>query len=262
MTRDSARSDWSRRLGHARGGVNPTSRARRSRHRARKFHRSPAAGADLAAFAALNAARVLDVPTGTPARPDSRSPCESDHLHALASGIGEICALVRRFVGAPAAIGALLLAGAAKAADLLVGTAPNRDGAMLEFRLQAENRRDVVGGRIYLGEFEYEISRVSRLGLIGARRFVRGDDARRGRYAEFLVVASSFSEQTAVGKPWIAARAAYGCDRPYNTYVGFYRVEGEAAVKALGPIPYPDLAEDLSRSQHSHVACFVARPPG
>jgi len=202
MTRDSARSDWSRRLGHARGDVNPTSRGRRSR------------------------------------------------------------ILPARFVGAPAAIGALLLAGAAEAADLLVGTAPNRDGEMLEFRLEAENRRDVVGGRVYLGEFEYEISRVSRLGLIGARRFVRGDDAGRGRYAEFLVVASSFSEQTAVGKPWVAARAAYGCDRPYNTYVGFYRVEGEAAVKALGPIPYPELAEDLSRSQHSHVACFVARPPG
>ena len=168
----------------------------------------------------------------------------------------------RRLGATSAAIAALLLAGAAQAAELLVGTAPNGDGAMVEFRLEGENRRDVVGGRIFLGAFEYEISRVSRLGLIGARRFVGGDDAGQGRYAEFLVVASSFSDQTAVGKPWVAARAAYGCDRPYNTYVGFYRVEGEAAVKALGPIPYPDLAEDLSRSQHSHVACFVARPPG
>ena len=167
-----------------------------------------------------------------------------------------------RLVGAPAAIAALLLGGAAGAAELLVGTAPNGDGATIEFRLEAENRRDVVGGRIFLGEVEYEISRVSRLGLLGARRFVAGEDVGGGRFAEFLVVASSFSEQTAVGKPWVAARAAYGCDSPYNTFVGFYRVEGEAAVKALGPIPYPDLAGDLSRSQHSYVACFVARPPG
>ena len=42
------------------------------------------------------------------------------------------------------------------------------------------------------------------------------------------------------GKPWLAAREAYGCDEPYNTYFAFYRVEGEAAVKSLGPIPYPD----------------------
>lgn len=167
-----------------------------------------------------------------------------------------------RFARAPAAIAALLLAGAAEAAELLVGTAPNGDGATIEFRLEAENRRDVVGGRIFLGEVEYEISRVSRLGLLGARRFVTGGDAGGKRFAEFLVVASSFSEQTAVGKPWVAARTAHGCDSPYNTFVGFYRVEGEAAVKALGPIPYPELAEDLSRSQHSYVACFVARPPG
>ena len=73
---------------------------------------------------------------------------------------------------------------------------------------------------------------------------------------------SSYSEQTAVGKPWLAAREAYGCDRPYNAYLGLYRVEGEAAVKALGPIPYPDLAEDVSRSRHSHVSCFMAHPPG
>ena len=154
----------------------------------------------------------------------------------------------------------LLLAGAAAAAVLLVGAAPDSDGSMLAFRLEAENRRDVVGGRIVLGEIEYEISKVSRLGLTGARRFVEGGGA--GRYAEFLVFSSSFSQQTAVGKPWLAAREAYGCDEPYNTYLALYRVEGEAAVKALGPIPYPDLAEDLSRSQHSHVSCFMARPPG
>ena len=35
-------------------------------------------------FAALNAARVLDVLSSTPARPDSRSPCKYSHLRALA----------------------------------------------------------------------------------------------------------------------------------------------------------------------------------
>ena len=168
---------------------------------------------------------------------------------------------IRGYVGALVASVASLLAGAAPAAELLVGTAPDGDDSAVEFRLEAENRRDPVGGRIFLGESEYEISRVSRLGLVGARRFVTGAGDGRGRYAEFLVFASSYSEQTAVGKPWLAARAAYGCDRPYNTYLGFYRVEGEEAVKSLGPIPYPDLAEDLSRSHHSHVSCFMAHPP-
>ena len=186
-----------------------------------------------------------------------------DHVH---TGVNpeshgqRSCNRVCRPAGALVASAALLLGGAA-AADLLVGTAPDSDGSMLEFRLEAENRRDVVGGRIVLGEIEYEISRVSRLGLIGARRFVVGDGDGRGRYAEFLVFSSSFSEQTAVGKPWVAAREAYGCDEPYNTYLALYRVEGEAAVKSLGPIPYPDLAEGVTRSQHSHISCFMARPP-
>lgn len=169
---------------------------------------------------------------------------------------------MRRRTGTLAACAALLLASASQAAELLVGTAPDGGGSEVGFRLEAENRRDLVGGRIFLGDFVYEISRVSRLGLVGARRFVIGDDTGQGRYAEFVVFASSYSEQTAVGKPWIATREAYGCDRPYNTYLGLYRVEGEAAVKALGPIPYPDLAENVSRSQHSHVACFMAFPPG
>ena len=65
------------------------------RHLARISHQLTAADADLPIFAALNTARVLDVPTGTPARPDSRSPCEYRHLHALASRPGEKCGLTR-----------------------------------------------------------------------------------------------------------------------------------------------------------------------
>lgn len=155
----------------------------------------------------------------------------------------------------------VVLAGTAAAADLLIGTMPDGDGAEIGFGLEGEDRDDVVGGRILLGKTGYEISRVSRLGLIGARRFVVGGDAQEP-YAEFLVLSSSFSAQTAVGRPWVAAREAHGCDEPYNTFVALYRVEGDAAVKALGPIPYPELVENLSRSHDSRVLCFIARPPG
>ena len=188
----------------------------------------------------------------------STSSVRLDHVRA---GVKPGLARIRGCVGALVASVASLLAGAAPAAELLVGTAPDGDDSAVEFRLEAENRKDLVGGRIFLGESEYEISRVSRLGLVGARRFVTGAGG-QGRHAEFLVFASSYSEQTAVGKPLLAARAVYGCDRPYNTYLGFYRVEGEKAVKSLGPIPYPDLVEDLSHSHHSHVSCFMAHPPG
>ena len=187
-----------------------------------------------------------------------------DHVHAGVKRGRRDPAWSRRAhrgIGVVAASTVLFLAGATAAAELLLGPVPAADDATVQFRLEAESRQDLVGGRIFLGEFEYEISKVSRLGLVGARRFVTGDDDGLGRYAEFLVFSSSYSDKTAVGTPWLAAREAYGCDKPYNSYYGFYRVEGESAVKALGPIPYPDLAEDPSRSQHSHAACFMARLP-
>ena len=174
---------------------------------------------------------------------------------ALASRIGEISGL-----GLFAST-LVFLAGVAAAAELLVGTIPGDSGTSIGFGLEAEDGEAVVGGRILLGETAYEISRVSRLGLIGARRFVRGGDAQEP-YAEFLVLSSSFDEQTAVGKPWVAAREAHGCEERYNTFLALYRVEGEAAVEALGPIPYPELTENLPRSHDSRVFCFIARPPG
>ena len=84
---------------------------------ARISHRFTAADADLlelplasqarSDFAALNAARVLDprlliVGSSTPARPDSRSPCEISHLHVLASRIGEIFGLEGNSTSRPA----------------------------------------------------------------------------------------------------------------------------------------------------------------
>ena len=56
---------------------------------ARISHHLPAADADRPASTALNVARGLDVPSSTPARPDSRSPCRSRPLRALASRSGE-----------------------------------------------------------------------------------------------------------------------------------------------------------------------------
>ena len=55
---------------------------------ARISHQSPAADADPTASATLNAAKVLDVLSSTPARLDSRSPCRCRRLRALASRTG------------------------------------------------------------------------------------------------------------------------------------------------------------------------------
>ena len=249
---------------------------------ARMSHQPPAADADPTAAARL-ATRLDEVRIGAGRQrqghglddrrepgPDHRDRCwisrrdsgpdHRGHRRPSLMGLGPGCRDRRRARGLVASA-LMLLSGVAAAADLLVGTMPGGNGSEIAFRLEAEDRVSVTGGRVLLGEIEYEISRVSRLGLIGARRFVTGGGEREP-YAEFLVFSSSFSEQTAVGKPWVAAREAQGCEEPYNTYLALYRVEGEAAVKALGPIPYPALAEDPSLSQCSRVSCFMARPPG
>ena len=54
---------------------------------ARISHQVTAADTNMTTFAALNAARVLDVLSSTPARPDSRSPCKCSHLRALARNL-------------------------------------------------------------------------------------------------------------------------------------------------------------------------------
>ena len=72
-----------------------------------------------------------------------------------------------------------------------------------------------TSGSIVLGDRRYEISQVSRHGLVGARWFA----TEGGRYAEFLVFSSSYSDQTAVGTPWVAAREVSRCNEPYNAFV-------------------------------------------
>lgn len=155
---------------------------------------------------------------------------------------------------------ALLLPGEVASKELLSGAVPDGEGGAIVFRLDGESREKVVGGRILLGDGEYTIARVSRLGLIGAHRLGGGGDTGEERHVEYLVFSSSFSEQSATGKPWVAAESAHGCDEPYNSFVAIYRVEGEEALVALGPIPYGTLTEDVSHTADSRVLCFMARP--
>ena len=155
----------------------------------------------------------------------------------------------------------LLLPAEVVSKELLASTIPDGEGGTIAFRLDGESREKVVGGRILLGRAEYTIARVSRLGLIGAHRLGGGGDTGEERHAEYLVLSSSFSDQSATGTPWVAAESAHGCDEPYNSFVAMYRVEGEEALVALGPIPYRILTEDISRTADSRVLCFMARPP-
>lgn len=160
--------------------------------------------------------------------------------------------------------GAVLLAAAAAAAvtaaELLSARITVDDGGTLEFHLTGENRDQVIGGTIELGTRSFTITRVSRTGLIGARRAGTGEGG--VPFAEYAVFSSSFSMQTAVGQPWAAARSYVGCETPYNSFLAVYHVDEEKAIVALGPEPYPDLMEDASRSTGSSVYCFVSMPPG
>jgi len=148
---------------------------------------------------------------------------------------------------------------ATSAEELLSGRIVEDQGAVLVFRLLGESREDVVGGSIELGSNRYEITRVSRAGLIGASRF--GSDASNSPYGEFALFSSSFSLRTAIGQPWVAGRHYSGCDTPYNSFLAVYRVEGERAMGKLGRVPYPTLVEDVANSQTSRVYCFVSMPP-
>ena len=148
---------------------------------------------------------------------------------------------------------------ATSAAELLSGRIVEDEGAVLVFRLSGESREDVVGGVIELGPNRFEITRVSRAGLIGASRF--DIDASNAPFGEFAVLSSSFSLQTAIGQPWVVGRRYSGCDIPYNAFLAIYRVEGERAMGNLGGVPYPSLVEDLASSQRSRVYCFVSVPP-
>ncbi len=153
---------------------------------------------------------------------------------------------------------ALVLVGVeCAAAELLAGKFVNGGGAELGFSLQGESRKDIVGGEIRFGERVFRITGTSRLGLIGARRTIGTEP----QSAEFAVLSSSFSSQTATGQPWVAAERYHRCDQPYNSFLALYRVDDPAAVTELGPSPYPLLVEELDRSDQAEVFCFMSRPP-
>lgn len=154
----------------------------------------------------------------------------------------------------------VVVATTVSAAELLNARISTEDGEPVAFRLAGESREEVIGGTIELGSRSFTITDVSMRGLIGASRAGRGDDG--ATFAEYAVFSSSFSEQTAVGQPWAAARRYLGCEVPYNSFLAVYHVDGDEAVAALGPRPYPRLMDDESLSGRSDVYCFVSKPPG
>jgi hypothetical protein len=152
----------------------------------------------------------------------------------------------------------LLLAQQSVAAEeLLTGQLRTAAGQTLAFRVTGEDRENIIGGKLRIGDAEFVIAKQSRLGLIGAARFSRGGEREFGEYA---VLSSSFSDMTAVGEPWVKAREYVGCDKDYNTFVAVYRVYGVDAVNALGATPYGVFTDDLEAADESVVYCLISKP--
>ncbi len=147
----------------------------------------------------------------------------------------------------------VLLCGVVSAKDLLVGEVVMGDQTA-PFLLTGESRKDVIGGQIELGARAYTVAKVSIHGLIGGVRYGRTDNNRD--FGEFAVLSSSFSEQTAVGQPWVSAGSYADCDKDYNTFVALYRVYGKKQVEALGSSPYKNLTDDAKVADESEVYCF------
>ena len=125
------------------------------------------------------------------------------------------------------------------------------------FELNAESRQEVVGGEIRLGDKSWLIQKVSVHNLIGASMVSPDKKAK----AEYAVFSSSFSDQTAVGQPWVAARHYQGCDKTYNSFLAVYSVADEDKSRKLGAIPYSLLTESVNNSDDSTVYCFISKPP-
>lgn len=154
---------------------------------------------------------------------------------------------------------ACLIAGPAPAKELLSGVV-DTGTKEFTFSLTGEDRENVVGGNITLGDRVFKIAKVSRMGLIGAGRLVVAKTEKQ-RYGEFVTFSSSFSAQTATGQPWVAAQRYVNCDRAYNSFLALYKVVGQEALEVLGAIPYSALNKDTGASQESTVYCFMSNPP-
>lgn len=137
---------------------------------------------------------------------------------------------------------------------LLEGTIGVGAGPPLLFQLRGESREDVVGGEMAVGAEHFDVQKVSIHQLLGAV----SDTVEKTKYAVF---SSSYSAQTAVGVPWVAAEISHGCEEDYNSFVAIYTVSGKPVGAPIEPGPYAELMESLTASQDSVVYCFLAMPP-
>ena len=150
-----------------------------------------------------------------------------------------------------------LLAFNASAETLLAGKVLLANQQEVLFSLSGQSREDIINGEIQLGDAKYKIDKQSRLGLIGAQRTVPDLGEKANEYALF---SSSFSTQTATGRPWVSAREYYHCNQPYNAFLALYQVKQSNRLEKLGPVPYPILAEGQGDPTQALVYCFMARP--
>lgn len=159
-----------------------------------------------------------------------------------------------RFI--PATLAACwLIAAADSLADniLLAGKAVDTSaGSELAFSLSGENRQDVIGGTIKLGDAEFTIDFLSAQNLVGATREADG----KRHHALF---SSSYSRVTYTGDPWFAAAEYRGCETPYNSYLAVYTLDKQAASQLPDP-PFPALAQKAELAEQSVVYCFVSAP--
>lgn len=148
--------------------------------------------------------------------------------------------------------------------ELLRASVTLQDEQSAVFSLSGDSIKEIIGGRITLGDRVFLITKQSRLGLIGARRELTkpAEAANTATGAvEYAVFSSSFSSQTGVGQPWISATDYLHCEQPYNSFLALYQVADHAALAKLGPVPYPILAEGKGAPDKSVVYCFYAKPP-
>lgn len=148
-------------------------------------------------------------------------------------------------------LGALTLSPSGFAEELLTGEIKDAG----RFAIDAESRQKPEGGTISLGDHSWVISRVSVHGLIGAS----GATDKASNTLEHVVFSSSFSDMTATGTPWVAAKEVHGCDEAYNAFLAIYTVKADASGDAK--YPFKALTDDVKNSQNSVVYCFYAGQP-
>lgn len=150
-------------------------------------------------------------------------------------------------------IASLAMGAAQVYADvLLTGTVQNEKKETVQFTLNGENRDDVIGGSLQLGDLQFTITNVSVHRLVGGTSTESGSV----RYAVF---SSSYSKQTSTGQPWVASERYLQCNAAYNSFLAIYTVDEDKALKLPEP-PFFELTESTDNSEQSIVYCFVSAP--